>query len=120
MSDVIKKKMIEGFTVADLSGYVRDRVKPDAKVFPLKKLEWVEVGSYKILLLDLFLGPEDAYASVLVAKHNSVIDEYLFVGEPVDVADMNVIKGTNLLFDMWFSGNGSYEGVALLVEADLS
>lgn len=115
-SDALQKKIVDGFTVSDLSSYVRERVKSDAKVYALKKNVWVEVGRYKLFLLDTYNTPECALIKVLVAKSRMDIDGHILVGDPVTVSDWNMIPGTNLFFDMWFVGDGTFNCVALVVE----
>lgn len=114
-SDALMAKIKQGFTVADLSSYIQSKVKPDARVYVLKKREWVVAGKFKLFLLDIGGDPESDWVEVLVAKYQNLTDGYVLAGGPFVVADWNKIPGTNLFFDVWYAGDGS-GGISLVVE----
>lgn len=114
-SDVIKKKLEQGFTVDDLSDYVRERVNTTAKVYPLMADVWIEAGRYKIFLLDFRNDQFGSVIKVLVSKFKASAGGFVVSGNPVKVADLNLIPGTKLFFDVWFAGNG-VDCVPLVVE----
>jgi len=109
------------FGFEDLSIFIQEQVRPDAKVTRLPVGKWVKVGNLWLLNKCVRADLDDAFALIVTQPDRPFLN-WLYlpkaaVQEGTWVTWWRKIPDTNLILDVWYVGDGS-PGVVLVVNDD--